>query len=61
MIKHTICLGDELYCYYEVSNEFSNVIFHDHINVKCCKRWSLGGDDYLNKAFELVKGNFNGC
>ena len=49
MIKHTICLDIELYCYYEVSYEFSNVIFNDHINIKCCKRRSLG-DNYFNKA-----------
>ena len=34
---------------YIVSDEFSNVIFNDHINVKWCKRWSLG-DNYFNKA-----------
>ena len=51
MIKHIIYLDIEMYCYYEVSDEFSNVIFNDHINVKCCKRESLG-DNYLIRHFE---------
>ena len=48
-----------MYCYYEVSDEFSNVVVNDHVKVKCCKSWSLG-DNYFNKAFELVKVNFSG-
>ena len=34
MIKHTVCSGVELFCYYEVRDEFSRVIFNDHIKVK---------------------------
>ena len=54
MIKHTICSGVELYCYYEVSDEFSSVVFNDHSNVKCCK----DGVWVFNKAFESIKVNF---
>ena len=59
MIKHIIYLDIELYCYYKVSYEFFNVIFNDHIYVKCGRRWSLG-DDYFNKALRqselILKG-----
>ena len=38
MITHTICSGIELYCYYELSDEFSKVIVDDHVKAKCCKK-----------------------